>query len=63
MEITKTIETTEGTVEFTGILTGMELQAVIEVGLNTLLHHGALPFMADDDGIGRIVLPVAGEVQ
>lgn len=63
MELKKVIETEEGTVEFTGTLEGKELQAVIEVGLNTLLAHGALPFYVDEAENQKVVFPVAKEVQ
>lgn len=45
MEIKRTIETDDGTVFFQGTLNGPELEAVITVGLNTLLQAGALPYM------------------
>lgn len=43
MNITKTIETDEGSVTFTGELTDVELDLVLSVGLNYLLAQGALP--------------------
>ena len=47
--INKTIETEEGTVKFEGTLEQKELDLVIQIGLNYLLKHGALPFTMYDD--------------
>lgn len=44
MEISKVIETDDGEVKFEGKLVGAELEAVIAVGLLTLLQNGALPY-------------------
>lgn len=42
MQINKTIETKEGTVQFEGELTGVELDKVLEVGLTVLVQMGVL---------------------
>jgi hypothetical protein len=44
LQIKHTTETPEGDVVFQGKLEGPELAFVIEVGINTLLAQGALPF-------------------
>ena len=49
MEIKQIIETDEGDVEFHGVLSGIELQAVITVGLNSLVQAGAPPIIATDE--------------
>lgn len=60
MELKKIIEIGEDTVEFTGTLEGEELQAVIEVGLNTLFRHGALPFqIKKEKNLASIAFPIS----
>jgi hypothetical protein len=49
IEINKTLQTEEGTIVFEGTLTQEEADYVIEVGLNTLLQAGALPFSVNGD--------------
>lgn len=44
MLISKTIETPTGSVKFEGELEPKELDFVLQVGLNTLLAQGAIPF-------------------
>lgn len=44
MQVNKVIETPNGEVKFEGVLDGAELEAVITVGLLTLLQNGALPY-------------------
>ncbi len=48
MKINKTLETTEGRLEFSGELSEAEANLVVEVGLATLLSQGALPFLTDN---------------
>ena len=58
MDIKRTIETEDGTIFFQGTLKGAELEAVITVGLNTLLQAGALPYLMDDgDAAAKVVFP------
>lgn len=56
MKIDKTVETPGGKVVFQGEVEGVELDAIIEYGLNTLLALGAIkttimavPTKEDDD--------------
>lgn len=51
MQIEKVLETPEGSVTFKGTLAGNELEAVIAVGLLTLLQAGALPYLQDEEGV------------
>lgn len=44
MEINKTFKTPQGTVTFQGVLSQEEADYVIQIGLNTLLQQGAIPF-------------------
>jgi len=44
MEISKVLETPQGTVEFKGSLTQEEADYVIKIGLSVLLQQGMLPF-------------------
>ncbi|MDE3022310.1 MAG: hypothetical protein KGI54_10655 [Pseudomonadota bacterium] len=43
MLVSKTLETSKGTVKFEGELEPAELDLVIKLGLNLLLMQGALP--------------------
>lgn len=63
MEIKQIIETDEGNVEFHGVLSGIELQAVITVGLNSLVQAGALPIIATDEMNMAQIAPWDGETQ
>ncbi len=49
MNIKNVIETPEGAVTFEGELAGDDLEAVIAVGLLTLLQAGALPYHQGGD--------------
>lgn len=49
MQISQVIKTEEGTYTFEGELTQEELDLVMEVGLNTLMHNGSLPFATADN--------------
>ena len=44
MNISKAIETPQGTVKFEGELEQKELDFVLKIGLNVLLTNGALPY-------------------
>ncbi len=44
MNISKAIETPQGTVKFEGELEQKELDFVLKIGLNVLLTNGAIPF-------------------
>lgn len=44
MQIKQVVETPEGDVVFQGKLEGPELAFVLEIGINTLVAQGALPF-------------------
>lgn len=60
MELKKTLEIDGDTVEFTGTLTGEELQAVLEVGLNILFRNGALPFQIEkNNNKASIMFPMS----
>ncbi len=43
MQIDSTIETSDGKVQFRGLLEGQELDYVIQTGLQTLMYNGLLP--------------------
>ncbi len=49
MEINKTFKTAQGTVTFKGELSQEEADYVIQIGLNTLLQQGAIPFQVVQD--------------
>lgn len=61
MNVTKVIETTDGEVTYTAELKGKELQVVIDVGLNTLLAAGALPFLGDESA--QVIAPTSDTAQ
>lgn len=44
MLVSKSIETRQGTVKFEGELDPVELDFVLQIGLNTLMQMGAIPF-------------------
>lgn len=44
MKISKTLETPDGTVEFSGEINQEELDFILTVGLNYLMQQGAIPF-------------------
>lgn len=46
MQINHACETEEGRVVFQGVLEGKELAFVIEMGLETLIAAGVVPFVA-----------------
>lgn len=50
MLVNQSLETSEGTVQFTGTLEKEELDFVLQVGLNYLLQNGALPFVVAPKG-------------
>ena len=52
MEVDKTFTTKEGEVTFKGTLSQSEADYVIQVGLNYLMQHGALPFTVVDNSEG-----------
>lgn len=49
MKVTKTIKRDEGTYEVDTEFSQEEFDSIIEIGLNVLLAHGALPFQESDD--------------
>jgi hypothetical protein len=48
VQVNKSLETAEGTVVFEGTLEPLELDLILQVGLNYLLQEGALPFTHKD---------------
>ena len=48
MRISKTIETPEGSIEFSGEISQEEHDMILTVGLNYLMAAGALPMKAMD---------------
>lgn len=44
MLVNKTVETPNGTIQFEGELDQKEVDYVLQIGLNTLLLRGAIPF-------------------
>jgi len=48
MQITKSIETPEGTVKFTGEISGAELDIVLQMGLLTLMSRGVIQAVVAD---------------
>lgn len=54
MDIKHTVETEDGDVEFQARLSGQELQAVLTVGLNTLIRMGAMPLLDEDRPMASI---------
>lgn len=64
MEVKKVLENSKGeAVYFQGTLTGAELEAVIAVGLNTLLKHGALPYLSSTEENHARMSPDASETE
>ena len=49
MHINKVVEKEDGSVTFQGVLEGVELAFVIEMGLETLIRAGALPFTSTEN--------------
>lgn len=49
MNINKVFEKEDGSVTFQGNLEGQELAFVIEMGLETLIHAGAIPFTSTEN--------------
>jgi hypothetical protein len=58
MEISKSIETPQGTVQFKGELSQEEADFVIKVGLSVLLQNGMLPVKFDQDNIQDVELDI-----
>ena len=48
MNVNKVFEKEDGSVTFQGNLEGQELAFVIEMGLETLIRAGAIPFTSTD---------------
>lgn len=49
MNVDKVLELPDGKVTFQGELSASEVQAIISVGLNTLLSKGAMPYIKKDE--------------
>jgi hypothetical protein len=49
MQVNKVVEKEDGTVVFQGVLEGKELAFVIEMGLETLIQAGAIPFTSTEN--------------
>ena len=49
MNVNKVVEKEDGSVTFQGVLEGQELAFVIEMGLETLIRAGAIPFTSTDN--------------
>ena len=50
MQISKSVETPEGTVKFEGEISGLELDIVLQMGLLTLMSRGVIErVIADKD--------------
>lgn len=49
MEIKQILKTKQGTVSFTGEISKVEHEFILNVGLNTLMEQGALPFTLVED--------------
>lgn len=48
----------DGSYTYQGVLTGKELEFVVEVGINQLMMTGALPFLPDtSDKMNDLVMP------
>lgn len=48
MNVRHVVEKEDGSVVFQGVLEGQELAFVIEMGLETLIQAGAIPFVGTD---------------
>lgn len=48
MELKKVVRTPEGVFIVEGKFSAEEMEVIIDAGLNTLISHGALPFVALD---------------
>lgn len=49
MNVTKVFEKEDGSITFQGVLEGVELAFVIEMGLETLIKAGAIPFTSTEN--------------
>lgn len=49
MKVKKTIELEDGTYEIDAEFNKEEMDSIIEIGLNVLLAHGALPFQPSEE--------------
>jgi hypothetical protein len=49
MQISKAVETPEGTVKFEGEISGLELDIVLQMGLLTLMSRGIIQTVKVDD--------------
>jgi hypothetical protein len=49
LHVNKVVEKEDGSVTFQGVLEGVELAFVIEMGLETLIRAGALPFTSTEN--------------
>jgi hypothetical protein len=64
VDVKRVFETEDGDVHFHGTLTGHELEAVITVGLNTLLQNGALPYLMENEETAvKLVMPESKTAQ
>lgn len=57
MKVNKTIENDNGTYIVDCEFNSEEMDGIIEIGLNVLLAHGALPFQATDEEDTYEVVP------
>ena len=48
MQISKSVETPEGTVKFEGEISGLELDIVLQMGLLTLMSRGVIQSVVAD---------------
>jgi hypothetical protein len=55
MQLKKRIETPEGVFEVEAEFSKEEMDVIVDVGLNTMLRAGAIPFQAEDNV--NIVIP------
>lgn len=57
MKVKRVIENDEGTFNVDCEFSVDEFDSIIEIGLNVLLAHGALPFTEREDGTYNVVPP------
>jgi hypothetical protein len=62
MKIKRVIENDQGTFNVDCDFSVEEFDSIIEIGLNVLLAHGALPFMENPDSTFDVVAPHTLEV-
>jgi hypothetical protein len=57
MQLKRRIETPDGTFEVDATFTKEEMDVIVDVGLNTMLQAGAIPFQTNERGVHVVIPP------